>query len=264
MPSFSFQDRSVFYAEEGRGPALLLIPGLGGRLSFWHELVSRLTPDFRVVSFDQPGYGQSEAPRGDIAVQGLAALAVALLDHLGIGRARLIGHSLGGAIAQVLALDYPERVASLVLSSSWAKSDEPFERAFAQRCEILRRDDLAAYVRAQTLAVLPPSIVAESPEIVARFERSAMEGAAPSHITLARIAALLAFDRSADLPRITQPVLTICCHDDRVVPPHMTRDLAGRIPGVRSREFPYGGHFAPLVAPEAFSDALLPFLDVGR
>ena len=260
MSAFSFRDRAVRYTLEGEGPPLLLIAGLSGRLSFWRALQPRLRAKFRVVSFDHPGCGDSAAPRSDLSVEDLAALAVALLDHLGIDRVLVVGHSMGGAIAQVLALDQPSRVSGLGLSSTWAASDPYFERAFTHRVELLKGLGTAAYIRAQTLAVLPPSLISEDPESAERFERTARKGTAPDHVVLARIAALLAFDRSADLPRISHPALAFCCHDDLVVPPHMTRDLAARIPGAVVRELPYGGHFAPLITPEAYGDALIPFL----
>ena len=121
---------------------------------------------------------ESEAPEADLPVEDLAALAAALLDHVDIDHALVAGHSMGGTIAQVLALDHPSRVSALLLSSTWARSDPYFERAFAQRHELLTGLGKAAYARAQVLAVLPPSFVAEAPEEAARMERAACEGAA--------------------------------------------------------------------------------------
>lgn len=256
MPVFAFRDRRVSYSDEGDGPPLLLIPGLGGRQSFWSALTPRLTPDFRVLSFDHPGCGESDAPDSDLSVADLADLAVALLDRLEVESARVVGHSMGGAIAQVLALDHPARVSSLVLSSTWARRDAYFERFFAQRRELLTSLGKEAYARAQTLAVLPPAYIAENPEESARFEQAAIAGAAPDPIVLARIAALLAFDRSAELARIDVPTLVFSCRDDLVVPPHMSRVLALRIPGAVLGEIPSGGHFAPLIAAEAYHEAL--------
>ncbi len=260
MPQFSFRDRQVTYGDEGDGPPLLLIPGLAGRQSFWSALAPRLTPDFRILSFDHPGCGESDAPDRDLSVADLAELAVALLDRLEVESARVVGHSMGGAIAQVLALDHPARVSSLVLSSTWARRDAYFERFFAQRCELLTSLGKEAYAAAQTLAVLPPAYIAEKPEEAARFEQAAIAGAAPDPIVLARIAALLAFDRSADLARIGLPTLVFSCRDDLVVPPHMSRVLALRIPDALLNEIPAGGHFAPFIAPEPYHDALGEFL----
>ena len=130
MPSFDFRARNVWFADEGDGPPLLLIAGLSGRQSFWDALKPRLKPRFRVVSFDRPGCGESEAPCDDLSISDFAALAVALLDRLKIDSTLVVGHSMGGAIAQTLALDHASRVSSLVLSSTWAKNDPYFERTF--------------------------------------------------------------------------------------------------------------------------------------
>ncbi len=260
VPFLDFRERRVCFTDEGDGPPLLLIAGLGGRQSFWAALKPRLTPGFRVLTFDHPGCGESEAPRADLSVADLAALVVVLFDRREIDSALVVGHSMGGAIAQVLALDHASRVSSLVLSSTWAKSDPYFERAFAQRRELLQGLGKEAYARAQCLAVLPPAFVAESPEEAADFERAAVAGAAPDRIVLARIAALLAFDRAADLGRIDCPTLAFACRDDLVVPPHMSRDLATRIPGAIVSELSTGGHFAPLIVADAYGEALQPFL----
>ena len=260
MPFLDFRERKVCFTDDGDGPPVLLITGLGGRHSFWAALKPQLTPRFRVVTFDHPGCGDSEAPGDDLSVADLAALAVALLDRLEIDRASVVGHSMGGAIAQVLALDHASRVSSLVLSSTWAKSDPYFERAFAQRYDLLTSLGKEAYARAQCLAVLPPAFIAERPEEAARVERAAVTGAAPDHIVLARIAALLAFDRAGDLGRVDSPTVVFSCLDDLVVPPHMSRDLAARISGAVVKVLPTGGHFAPLIMADAYHQAVQPFL----
>ena len=260
MPSLEFQERNVWFSDDGDGPPLLLIAGLSGRQSFWDALKPRLIPRFRVVSFDHPGCGESEAPRNDLSISDFAALVIALLDHLEIDNALVVGHSMGGTIAQTLALDNSSRVSSLVLSSTWAKKDPYFERAFALRCEIIKGLGKEPYARAQCLAMLPPAFIAERPEEVDSFERAFVAGAAPDHIILARIRALLAFDRTGDLGRIACSALAICCQDDLVVPPHMSRDLAARIPGSTTNELSYGGHFAPLTTANTYGDAVLPFL----
>jgi aminoacrylate hydrolase len=199
-------------------------------------------------------------PCDDLSISDFAALVVALLDRLEIDNTPVVGHSMGGAIAQTLALDHASRVSSLVLSSTWAKSDPYFERAFAQRCEILKGLGKEAYARAQCLAILPPTFIAERPEEAAAFERGFLVGAAPDHIVLARIAALLAFDNTADLGRIACSTLVIYCRDDAVVPPHMSRDLAAGVPGASVIELSSGGHFAPLTVAEVYGDALQQFL----
>ena len=167
---------------------------------------------------------------------------------------------MGGAVAQAMALDAPDRVRSLVLSSTWARPDAYFRKAFAQRRDILALGGAAAYARAQTLAVLPPAWFAANPQAAEAFERDAEKGCRDPAAILRRIDALLAFDRADKLGAIGMPTLVVYSLGDQVVPPHMSIDLAGRIDGARRAALSAGGHFAPLIAAGDFADAIMGFI----
>ena len=260
MPVIRYAGHDVAFADEGSGPTVLLIPGLGGRISFWRELWPRLISGYRALSFDRPGSGGSAAPNTVVAVEDLARIAVALCDELSISRAIVVGHSMGGAVAQAMAIDHPDRVQALVLSSTWARPDAYFEKAFAQRRDILVLGGPAAYARAQTLAVLAPAWIAANPEATEAFERDAENGCRDPDAILGRIDALLAFDRSDEVAKIAVPVLAVYCRDDQVVPAYMSIDLAARIAGARTTELTAGGHFAPLVTADDYADVVLGFI----
>jgi pyruvate dehydrogenase E2 component (dihydrolipoamide acetyltransferase) len=111
--------RSLNVLEAGAGePPILLIHGFGGNLESWSDLQSRLAEDRRVIAFDLPGHGDSDATGEDWSIPALAAAVRDLLDALGIAQAHLVAHSLGGAISIALAQRTPERVASLTLIGS--------------------------------------------------------------------------------------------------------------------------------------------------
>lgn len=124
----------AYRAEGSGGDVLLFISRFNGRAAFWREQCQRFSQHFRCVTFDHRGV----AP--PYSVEQWAVDVVALLDHLRAGTAYLIGHSIGGIIAQAMASAHPERVAALVLSGTWARPDERFRRVF-----VLRRDVLAAH-----------------------------------------------------------------------------------------------------------------------
>lgn len=260
MPVIQVAGCDVAYADEGHGPAVLLIPGLGGRISFWRELWPHLTSGHRALSIDYPGSGGSGAPNEAFAVEDLARIAVALLDHLSISQAVVIGHSMGGAVAQAMALDAADRVRSLVLSSTWARPDAYFQKAFAQRREILALGGAAAYARAQTLAVLPPAWFAANPEAAEAFERDAEKGCRDPVAIRRRIDALLAFDRADELGAIKVPTLVVYTRDDQVVPAHLSIDLGARIAGAQTAELAAGGHFAPLIAAADYAETMIEFV----
>ena len=130
MPKLSIGDADLYYEESGQGPPLLLVPGLGGVGAFWAHQVRDLARDFRVITHDHRGAGQSTHSRIEYSVDQMAADTLRLMDGLGIDAAHYAGHSTGGAIGQTIAQDHPDRLKSLVLSATWPGQDSYFRRLF--------------------------------------------------------------------------------------------------------------------------------------
>ena len=258
--SWQFRGGPLAYRMAGTGDPLVLITGLGGGANFWDAQWSWLAERFQVVTFDHPGSGASAPPERPLSVGDLAELVVGLLDHLGWRQATMLGHSMGGTVAQTLGLDYPDRVERLVLSATWAAPDAYFRKAFAWRAQLLRNGDLATYGAVQSLLAYPPSLIAERREWVEDQEATLVQGLKDPEIMAGRIDALLAFDRSDEIARLAQACLVLGVADDQIVPIHMVRRLAGLIPGAQVEALSFGGHFAPLVAPEAYRTAIEPWL----
>src|ERR1700720_1874002 len=139
MPRISIGDCSLYYERHGMGFPILFVSGLGGFASFWQDQIAAFTKRFEVITFDHRGIGQSDQARFGYTVERMAADVVSLMDALRIKRAHVVGHSTGGAIAQVLAIDHPGRLASVVLSATWTKADAYFRRLFTFRKEVLLR-----------------------------------------------------------------------------------------------------------------------------
>jgi pimeloyl-ACP methyl ester carboxylesterase len=116
--TLSIDGVGIHYLEAGTGPALLLIHGLGASTFAFRRILPDLARHFRVVALDLKGFGFSERADGDYSLGGQAALVRQVMDRLGIERASVLGHSMGGAVAMRLALAYPERVERLILASS--------------------------------------------------------------------------------------------------------------------------------------------------
>ncbi len=261
MTFANIQGTRTHFVRKGQGQTVILIPGLGGRLSFWNDVMADLSKRSDVLSFDHPGCGQSTRCERPVSAESLAGLAMALMDHLGIRSASVVGHSFGGAIGQALALDFPDRVDRLVLSSAWARTDPWFQRTFEQRKVILRSLGLRAYARMQSLSVLPRQRFNTCREEVDAFERRAGEESGSPESIIERIDALLIFDRTRELSDLSLPVLITGVADDRVVPIDMSRALADLIPGSTMIEQPGGGHFWPQFDPGAFVSTTRPFLE---
>src|SRR5438477_10520380 len=137
MPRISIGDCSLYYERHGMGFPILFVSGLGGFASFWQDQIAAFAKRFEVVTFDHRGIGQSDESRIGYTVERMAVDVVRLLDRLEVRRAHVVGHSTGGAIAQILAIEHPNRLASVVLSSTWTKADAYFRRLFTFRKEVL-------------------------------------------------------------------------------------------------------------------------------
>jgi aminoacrylate hydrolase len=261
MPRILIGDGHLFYERQGVGFPVLFISGLNGFASFWHDQAAAFARKFDVVTHDHRGIGQSDATRSGFTVDRMAADVIGLMDALEIERAHVVGHSTGGAIAQILAIEHPKRLASVVLSATWTKPDAYFRRFFGMRKDILLRLGPSAYVQANTLLLYPSWWVARNNERLRQLEAQTLAVFPPTEVAASRIDAILAFDRTESLGRIKTPTLVVGAEDDIVTPSYFSEELARLIPGAEIKIFPRGGHVFTQVRAREFTQAVLPFLD---
>jgi aminoacrylate hydrolase len=259
MPRISIGDCQLYYERTGEGFPVMFASGLGGHANFWREQVPAFARGFDVTVHDMRGVGQSDALRMAYTVEGNAADMIALMDALKIERAHVVGHATGSAVALVLAIEHPERLASVVLSAGWAGQDPFLRRVYALRRDLLTQLGPAAYIQASTVMLYPPAWIARNNEQLRLQESQQLAGFKPE-IVLSRIDALLAFDRTADLPRIKTPTLVVAAEDDFVIPAYLSEQLAKQIPGAEAKFFAQGGHCFMQVGPREFNQAVMPFL----
>jgi aminoacrylate hydrolase len=226
---------------------VLLITGLGGKASFWSRQVAALAPRFAPLTYDL---------RARTSVEALARDALELMDQRGVERCHVVGHSTGGAIAQVIAAEHPGRVRRLVLSATWSAPTAPFRALFELRRRILRDLGVQAYATLGALTAWPDDWLERHPELL-------RAGADPDDAQglLARIEAILAFDGAARLSAIRAPTLVVCAQDDRVVPLGHSKRIAAAIAGAELQVLPYGGHFPQVAASDAYNGLLKQFLE---
>jgi aminoacrylate hydrolase len=260
MPHISIGDCSIYYERHGAGFPIVFISGLGGTGSYWRDQVPGFARSFEIVIHDQRGVGQSEAACQPMTVERLAVDVIRLMDALAIERAHVVGHSAGGAVAQVLAIEHQQRCASIVVAASWGKADAYLRRLFGLRKDILARQGAAAYVQAGTLFLYPPSYIARNNERLRQMEAQLLATFPGPDVVASRIDAVLAFDRTEELGRIRTPTLIVAAQDDVVTPAYCSEELARRIPGAEAKFFPHGGHYFNQVVPREFNQAVLPFL----
>jgi aminoacrylate hydrolase len=181
------------------------------------------------------------------------------MDHEGIAAAHLVGHSTGGAIVQTIALDAPERARSLVISSSWDRSDARFRAAFEARAALLDAGLAEAYQKLTHVFGYSPAYMDAHEAELDKAVASATAALTPLTVAAARVRMLLDFDRSGDLARIRQPTLVIGALDDALIPIHHARRLRSLLPHAEYCELE-GAHFHPRTDPGPFAERVGRFL----
>ncbi len=260
MPKAKIGDAEIYYEAAGDGPPVMLVPGLGGIGSFWAPQVAGLKDRFRCITHDHRGCGQSTHTPGRYTVERMADDTLRLMDALKIEKAHLVGHSTGGAIGQIIALDHPERLASLVLSATWCGPDPFFRRCFEIRKETLAKLGLASYLRVSSAFLWAPGWIKDHDADLARQEAATLANPPDIEIALARIDAICAFDRRGKLGAIETPTLVIVARDDMVTPIHLSEEIAAAIPGARIARLDRGGHFVPAADPASYNVPVRSFL----
>jgi len=260
MPSETLADLGLHVEQSGNGFPLLLISGLGGLAQQWRDQAPVLGDSFSVVLHDQRGVGGSDQAGCACTIEQMAADVIALMDALGIARAHIVGHSTGGAIAQSIAIDHPKRVAALGIISGWPKPDPYFRRIFLSRRKVLEGLGPQAYIESNTLTAYPADWIATHDAALSLQEAQTAATFPKVETMLARIDAVLGFDRSAELSRIKAPTLIMAAADDMVIPLYFSQALARAIPRAELKVFPTGGHSFNRVVSREFNHAVLRFL----
>jgi pimeloyl-ACP methyl ester carboxylesterase len=264
----------LHYVSAGRGPATLLIHGLGGFAESWRATMAALEPHARVIAFDLPGFGQSAKPRRAYTLDFFARAAAALLRDLGVDRVRLVGHSLGAGVAVAFALAYPERVDRLALLSA-AIPGFPLRPSWVFRLLAVRGvgEVLSRLVTpGACLAALERCVVTPCPEALAFLvehqypARAARDGQAAYLATLRGIKGdftTAAVGYRVGLAEWNRPTLLIHGREDPVVPAHHVEAAARTFPRVDLRWLDRCGHFPHLEQPAAVHGWLSEFLLAG-
>jgi aminoacrylate hydrolase len=258
MPVTTRDGAELYWEREGAGPALVLGAGLGGAGSWWDPNRAALAARFTVITFDQRGTGRSS--RVPVAsIEQMAADLVAVLDAAEVDAAHYLGHSTGGAIGVAAALDHPGRLRSLLVYASTTHGDAYRRRVFALRERLLSALGPEAYAQYTTLLLYPPYWINANADRLAAMERQAAGALGAPEVQASRLAAILEFDRRAELAAIRIPTLVLCADDDILTPRYFSEEYARLIPGARSHWAPRGGHALSRTEPDTFNRIALEF-----
>ena len=227
----------VVASQDGAGPPLVLIHGLAGSGEWWRRNLPALSAVFRVTAIDLPGFGATHRD-ARLELAQVPAQVVALLDELGIERAHVMGHSMGGLVAGGLAAEFPERVDRLVLVDAGFVSLDPH-----------RRHRITGPLK--TLPWTSPSLL---PVLLRDVVRSG-----PVRMAMAT-AETLRQDWGHKLPAIGAPTLVVWGERDRICNPTIGQQLASMIPDARLVVIAGAGHNPMWEKPDAFDREVLAFL----
>jgi pimeloyl-ACP methyl ester carboxylesterase len=260
MPYVTRGGAEIYWAETGQGDPLLLIMGLGATHEWWGRLTPVVAPYFRTIVFDNRGVGRSDAPPGPYSIPEMAADAAAVLDAAGVASAHVFGASMGGMIAQELALQDPTRVRSLILGCTACGGPE----STPARREVL--DALGArsvMTRDEAMRVMVPYIfdAATPRDLVEDDLALRLRTNVPNEGYFAQLQAIRSWAGThARLGTITAPTLVIHGETDELVPPENARVVARAIPNATLVMLPHASHIFLTDQFEAASQAILSFL----
>jgi pimeloyl-ACP methyl ester carboxylesterase len=261
MPIEKINGVQIFYQVFGEGEPILFIMGLGSDHSGWRKQIDFFRDKNKVVVFDNRGCGKSEKPLFPYSIKTMATDSIALLDFLKIRKAHLVGVSMGGMIAQEIAINWPERVAKLVIVSSFAKEGKSLKELVKKNLSLnlFRCLNKAFIVDFMIGRILNEEFVLANPDIIAAIKKNFLE-------TFSRIGFINQYlatrfhDTTGSLHLIKSPTLIMAGENDRLVPIRCSKAINEKMAGSRLEIIKGGSHALNWENSEEFNRILAGFI----
>lgn len=253
----------VRYVDVGHGPAVVLVHGFASSLDTWDAVIPVLAKTHRVLALDLKGFGWSGRPPGDYSPAAEAKLVLDLMTARGIGRADVVAHSWGGAVALAMALASPKRVRRLVLYDAWAYEAEMPSFFLWSRAHGLGEILFGLFYKERpadrlALAFYDPSRI---PQSLVDAVKKALDRPGTVAAALAAVRGQRFLPLEKRYPEVKQPTLLLWGREDRVSPLRFGERLESDLPNARMKVFPRCGHLPMIEARAASTRALVRFLD---
>ncbi|WP_341677817.1 3-oxoadipate enol-lactonase [Niveibacterium sp. SC-1] len=250
--AYEFDDRA------GDAPVVTFLHALGASHAIWRAQQTALAGTHRILLIDLRGHGASAAPDEAYSLQGMAKDVLRVWDELGITRSALVGISLGGFIAQHVAIEAPERIEKLVLADTSAAYPPEAAVSWAERIRTVSAQGTGATVAGTLERWFTPGYRAAHPEVMRQI--GALIEATPRAGYVGACHAIAALDTRTALARITAPTLVLVGEFDPGTPPEMAAALAAGIPGARQVTIASAAHLSCVEQAAVFSQLLSDFL----
>jgi 3-oxoadipate enol-lactonase len=265
MSTAKVGDINIYYEIHGKGEPLVLIYGYAGHSGLWFQQIPVLSKKYRVIAFDNRGVGRSDKPDTPYTMAMMAGDIAGLLDIIGIDAAHIFGISMGGMIAQHFALNYPQRVISLILGCTFcggvhsiqAKPESIATLFDFERLKRMTREEVA---RQAMPFCFSQEFIEKNPDIVDKRVAKQLEYPTPAHGAARQVEAVTGHDTYELLPKIKSPTLVIAGDNDRLIPVENSRILASRIPEAELVIIKGAGHEFFIEVAEEANKKVLDFL----
>jgi 3-oxoadipate enol-lactonase len=253
---------ALAYDLRGRGSPLVLIQGVGVGRWGWEPVADRLARRFQVITIDNRGIGASDTPPGHYSTRAMSNDVLAVLDDAGIQQASLVGTSLGGMIAQELALAHPERVDRLVLVATIPGGPRSRPMPLGTTYLFAWAPLMTGQAKLQQFlhTTLGPETLRRRPKVARRLAARKLAHPQSQHAWRAQTEAGMLFNPLGRQRRITQPTLVVQGTADQVVAPGNAEVLAGLVPDARVQRFDGAGHLLYWEQPKRFVRVVTNFL----
>jgi pimeloyl-ACP methyl ester carboxylesterase len=260
MPTVISNGIRIHYEERGSGDPLILIMGLGAPGSRWEDHAAYYENHFRCILVDNRGAGESDRPPGPYTTRTMADDTVGLMTALGIDNARIAGISMGSAIAQELALSYPKKVRSMILVSSWSRSDRYTQTVFEHFKKMRELASPADFTQLLQLWIASAPYYEQHFDEMVRDQTMAQEDFMPVHAFQAQSDACSMHNTFDRLDKITSPTLLTVGDADIFTPLRLTVEMHERMPDSEMIVFKGLGHIHHWEDLERFNDVTTQFL----
>ncbi|RJP80555.1 MAG: alpha/beta fold hydrolase [Candidatus Zixiibacteriota bacterium] len=261
MPAVNVNGCNIYYEIHGKGNPLVMIMGLRRNIEWWYRQIPALSQHFQVIAFDNRGAGRSDKPEMDYSIRLFADDTAALMDALEIDRAHILGISMGGYIAQELAINYPQKVLDLVLGCTSAGGATAVSMSAERQKKFTANEGLTPeqILQKDMDIFFSDAFVKNNPAAVEEFKVISMRYYQPAHAFERQFAACMKHDTGARLDQVRQPALIMTGDDDPLVPPQNSMILKELLPNSKLSIFPKGRHIFCVEFADRFNREVIDF-----
>jgi 3-oxoadipate enol-lactonase len=259
MPKIPVRDIEIHYLEEGSGFPLILIHGLNGDLTGWALVMPEFSKHYRTIALDVRGHGHSGKPDQPYSIKQFSEDLREFLYQLRVPRAHILGLSMGGAIAQQFALDYPAKLRSLILVSTFSYINEQAHQAFTRLRQSLLAGGYPAFFDEVVKLAFTPKYIDANPGPIAELKEKRIKVNSPVAIGRATDACL-AFNLREEISKIVLPTLIVSGQEDIFTPIHQAEQIHRSIRGSEWKIIEGVGHNLSIEKAPELAQLVLEFL----